>query len=129
MLSYETALKLKDAGFPELKGRYQSSKGYVFFSARNKDIENPQEFPPKEDVRTQTENKVGKIVFIPTLSELIEACGDKFTSLEKRPDGFRAISHENPRGYNFDSLIPFLSTVGSSPEEAVANLYLALNKK
>lgn len=52
----------------------------------------------------------------PTLSELIEACGDKFRGLSKRA---------NWRAQDVMGIEEF----GDTPEEAVANLYLALNNK
>jgi len=105
-ISYELALKLKEAGFPQDN--------------------------PKKIWTTETGgwcNFPNGGVFIPTLEELIEACGERFNSLERRPDGWRAVNHDNPDDFHFDALIPFLTTVGSTPIEAVANLYLALNKK
>lgn len=61
-------------------------------------------------------------IFSPTLTELIEACGKRFYSLIKVNDEptFEACDG------NFDnSTFRF----GSTPEEATAKLWLALNKK
>lgn len=52
----------------------------------------------------------------PTLSELIEACGDKFNTLERIRTSWTA-QGGGEEGY------------GGTPEEAVSNLWLALNKK
>lgn len=54
----------------------------------------------------------------PTLSELIEACGEDFYDLVRFSDRWQARS-------------PMLgnSNIGETPEEAVARLWLALNKK
>ena len=66
----------------------------------------------------------------PTLSELIEACGDRFGELgqydrEKRP-GWIVHGHEKI----WDSDEPgHIRVEGSTPEEAVALLWLELNKK
>jgi hypothetical protein len=59
--------------------------------------------------------------YVPTLSELIEACEERFWKLTKRLNatGWVAIA-KAPNGGNAN---------GSSPEEAVARLWLALNKK
>lgn len=63
----------------------------------------------------------------PTLSELIEACGDGFIALKHYADWTAhgdeetTISHEEE---NFS-----LNTSGSTPETAVAMLWIALNKK
>lgn len=54
----------------------------------------------------------------PSLSELIEACGEKFSNL--RNDEGRWIATASGVSYG---------QTGSTPEEAVANLWLALNEK
>lgn len=57
----------------------------------------------------------------PTLSDLIEACGEEFGGLERRSDGmFIAIQHYEKGNIYF---------VEQIPEIAVAKLWLALNKK
>ena len=66
---------------------------------------------------------------LPTLSELIEACGDEFYSVRRCIDKF-----PNPTKvvYKASSIMretqPFIQIDGSTPEEAVALLYLKLNK-
>lgn len=82
-MTYELALELKKAGFPQDPDR------------------------PAEDWIT-----------MPTLSELIEACGDRFDNLRRIYDGSFAAESigKEPQG-------------GDTPEEAVANLWLLLNKK
>jgi hypothetical protein len=61
----------------------------------------------------------GPGVYCPTLSELIEACGSDFYELKNLTFGWIA---------NADS--DYLKRGdGSTPEEAVARLWLALNKK
>ena len=54
----------------------------------------------------------------PTLSELIEACGDDFLNLYKTKDKWNCV---HPLEDNDDCC-------GSTPEEAVAHLWLELNK-
>lgn len=64
----------------------------------------------------------GTEIYVPTLSELIEACGDGFDWLVRypaRPD--RALYYLAVGGKTCNE--------GSTPEEAVASLWLALNKK
>jgi hypothetical protein len=60
----------------------------------------------------------------PSLSELIEACGDNHFELERDwfngTDKWRAL-------YWFEGNVK--SGFGSTPEEAVAKLWIALNKK
>ena len=55
----------------------------------------------------------------PSLSELIEACGSKFSSLESIPGGFQAAGYGQTRMEIAD---------GKTPEEALARLLIALQK-
>ena len=59
----------------------------------------------------------------PSLSELIEACGDVFYELQQKPikEGWEATA--------FLSLETHAEGKGDTPEEAVANLWLRLNDK
>lgn len=96
-MTYELAKKLKDLGFPQY---YEKKPRMAFFSG--------------------DDNKSGEDIYSPDLSELIEACGDKFFELQRDTDGgWCAHDHESP----------VCSTSGLTPEEAVANLWLALNTK
>lgn len=91
-MDYELAKKLMDAGFPQIgKGRF---------------IGSPNKLVWRTDDR----------VYVPTLEELIEACGTKFASLDKQRDGWLASA-------NYDQ-----SCVAETPAEAVACLWLALQK-
>lgn len=59
-----------------------------------------------------------------SLPELIDACGEKFGKIEKKKSiliGWHWVAHKKR----------YLSipTIGDTPEEAVAKLYIALNKK
>lgn len=58
-------------------------------------------------------------VYGPTLEELIEACGDRFYSLKNLNMGWQACTNNDH----------FCSGAAKSPTEAVARLWLALNKK
>lgn len=125
-LTYEQCKSLKDAGFPEpdpskpygdINGLKSTNRdghslliinGYWFFS------EGKEKY------------------YIPTLSELIETCGDEFGGLQHWPaapakERWEAMSEriwvmevgaENPQ---FECVV-----YGPTPEEAVCNLYLAL---
>ena len=97
-MDYELAKELKDAGFPQAgKGKW---------------------IGPPDALRWRSGNRV----YVPTLSELIEACGDQFISLTKDVTGWFALG--DPRNdYSRQE------TVGLTPEEAVARLWLALNKR
>jgi hypothetical protein len=97
-ISYELAKRLKDAGFPQ-KGRG------TFWSQS-------AQFDGREEV------------YFPTLSELIEVCGQDFfslhisrTALRFKDVWFAHRSYEDP------------GSEGYTPEEAVARLYLALHEK
>jgi hypothetical protein len=59
---------------------------------------------------------------MPTLSELINACGEDFISLIHPPIVGAWEAYAQPVDDSIDS-------VGSTPEEAVAKLWLSLNKK
>lgn len=61
-----------------------------------------------------------EILPCPTLSELIEACGDSFVNLTKSDKDWHCNWFDDHEGEN---------TIGGTPEEAVANLWLALNRK
>jgi hypothetical protein len=59
---------------------------------------------------------------IPTLEELIEACGDGLEELKQ-------IKEEDLVNYNWEAHADGFCVVGKTPTEAVAKLYIALNKK
>lgn len=69
----------------------------------------------------------GNQVSFPTLSELIEACMDFYSPAHFEMGGWKTwwaiLRNEN----NIEALVPVQS--GQTPEEAVAKLWLALNKK
>ena len=104
MFSYELAKKLRDAGFKqEGRGELISERGayYDFYPEKN--------------------------VYCPTFSELIEACGDKFEYLNRvHGGGWVAGTKDTPLEGTLDTSN---YESGKTPEEAVANLWLELNKK
>lgn len=99
MITYELAKQLKDAGFPQ-KIR-QGVFGYEW-----------SEKLPDGNLW------VNGMAYKPTLSELIEACGDRFSTLTKDFPGWRCWGKPNPEW----------DVQGSTPEEAVAKLYLNITK-
>ena len=118
MLSYELAKKLKDAGFP------QENRKFYYEFCPDEDNELVISDNAWHDTWTQEWGdlhflKETKECACPTLSELIEVCGKKFSCLEKRTreDIWEAEYVGMVRGY------------GDTPEEAVTNLWLELNKK
>lgn len=65
----------------------------------------------------------------PTLSEMIGACGDKFESLVFHKEEFKAYPIKNISDEIYqDGDVPNKGWC-KTPEEAVANLWLELNKK
>jgi hypothetical protein len=97
-MTYELAKKLKDAGFYQSEYRI----GNRIYKKGNEGLA-----------------EYG--AYIPTLSELIEACGEEFISLNKEwKYKWQAFGKSDKwGGFEF----------GSIPEEAVALLWIALNKK
>lgn len=94
-MNYELAKQLKDNGFP------LPTSGY---SVSDKDGENTLQ--------------------IPTLSELIDACGINIYTLEHNN-----LTTDNECWYANSGSYPGGSHRGKTPEEAVAKLWLKLNKK
>jgi hypothetical protein len=130
-MRYELAKQLSEAGFPNLGVYYHNF------------IEEPLNDPLKPgwnikatcekcgEVRKYSSGGIHTSDFNngcsvvrdyrkPTLSELIEACGDEFTFLEKMDKTWTAF----PPMPNYKN-----GQHGSTPEEAVAKLWLELNKK
>lgn len=107
-MDYELAKRLKDAGFPQ----GGDSDWYYLDGYKEPDIRNMEDFYSEE-------------LYIPTLEELVEACGDKFSYLHQSERGWHAHSHAdgtmNVYGQEGGD--------GKTPIEAVANLYLALYNK
>ncbi len=116
-MNYELAKELKEAGFHQ----NTDGGGEVLWPYGK--------YPkPRTDIG-------GEMVYAPTLSELIEACGEEFWSLERRKRGDPLspidyekewIAVEHPR--NSDELLK-TKCLGDTPEEAISRLWLALNKK
>jgi hypothetical protein len=62
----------------------------------------------------------------PTLSELIEACGDEFDNLTRDYESsWKCNYYSSDDGYDDEQIY---SSVGKTPEEAVAKLWLKLHK-
>jgi hypothetical protein len=108
MVSFEIAKRLKIAGFPQ---RFHS--GYAF-NEQGLTVRLVGEWQPKA-------KDTG--LSIPTLNELIKACGERFGGLEHNP-------HETRNRFRAYLQLPdTLSGYGDTPEEAVARLWLVLNKR
>jgi hypothetical protein len=91
-MDYELAKSLMDAGFPQIgEGSLIGSLDKLVWRS-------------------------GDRVYVPTLEELIVACGENFGSLNKQNDGWLACA-------NYDQ-----SCFAEAPAGAVARLWLALQK-
>ena len=155
-MTYETAFNLKKCGFPQkedylLTGEEEDYKratfrdiGFhvVFDSSiipaegldiwKNKPVE---EWAQKGKGRATVffkkeylESEEGKFltVYMPTLQELIEACGDECNLIIKTPDGRWEAGKEFVMSYPSEKKP---SGGGETLKEAVANLYIALHTK
>jgi hypothetical protein len=116
-MDYKLAKQLKEAGFPQERGGYYFNGEYGSYNVEDEKIRHPLDY-----------NLVTKD---PSLEELIEAVsnhpvnrrdigihggGDNWTAWARK-----TLLDENGDGDRY--------CVGSTPTEAVAKLYLELNKK
>ncbi len=106
-MDYETAKKLKDVGF----------------------VQNPHSISEREEgLGIDSDGKVRNFypfdAYLPTLSEIIEACGDGFDCLMTgKISGWSAGTYDRYAGdWVHDE-------EGKTPEEAMANLWISLNNK
>ena len=111
-MNYELAKKLKEAGFPQV--RHYGINDYL-----------SEPLPHGDDDKND-------FIAIPTLSELIEAC-PKFLDKKDIVWGGRFTLFAEEKGWVATYRDRAGDSVGNSgegdyPEEAVANLYLALHK-
>jgi hypothetical protein len=93
-MNYELAEQLRDREFPQTgEGRRIGPPSALAWRARD-------------------------LVYVPTLEELVAACGDRFGELARLPDGrFDAVARGGAK-----------KETGNSPVEAVGRLWLALNQ-
>lgn len=125
-MSYELAKELKDTGFPQM------GDGFILLLGNPELVEDPEDQTMSRIERSKyvmlgKYNRYGEDVYEPTISELIEACGDKFHTLGRSPDRLWWAAEFKDSAI-FEDTYP-LRVGGNSPEEAVARLWLALNKK
>jgi|GEM_PF-1144433 len=105
-MNYETAKKLKDAGFP------QSKIGTVLF---------------KSDITLADNKKVwdDNSAYLPTLLELITACGEDFRWLKYNRHAKTFLAQGRPH----PTINKDIKCTDPDPETAVARLWIALNTK
>lgn len=119
-MNYELAKELKDAGFPQ-KGLW----GVVYLPEKIHVAAGGQQFYRKEEYRTfpwknATEFLTGgyEPIAQPTLSELIEACGQPFA--------LEVGDHKGDTWFAWIPRVRAMDAGGATPEIAVARLWLAL---
>ena len=121
VISSELAHDMKAAGFLQKAGQYISETAR---SGAWDTAEGIEEYDVQIGGRE-------KWAYLPTLSELIEACGDGYLALEHMPKGW--IASKTPSKYDNDPEYfggdEIESGYQHTPEEAVARLWLALNRK
>lgn len=116
-MEYELAKELKDAGFPQHSHLTSAPNGGCPHWMDKKYHKFPNELPDCDC-----------FVAIPTLSELIEACGERCTYLWRTVEGW-ATGEAQKRGDHAMFDANFCRAEGKTPEEAVARLWLGLNRK
>ena|SRR5271155_4165582 len=114
-INYELAKELKDAGFPQ-KTRF----GSFYYHETTTEFATPKVDLWLENLSTLKQPSCD--VLSPNLEELIEACGKDFIALSMSDDDSGDWCAMGT-GYNLGDI------EGSTPTEAVARLWLALNKK
>lgn len=109
-MDYKLALSLKEAGFPQ-----KLKVGFDFYDHQGE---------RQIAVRSYDGDGDDQWIVIPTLEELIEACGEKFASLDRtQRDTWRFCQRME------DDEIAVSFSSYHTPTEAVARLWLALNRK
>ena len=123
-MDYKLAKELKDAGFPqEPNGQVDEVFGdtrhseYILWK---EDACSPTVIAGTDDYKNGI-RRGDNLVKRPTLSELIEACGDEFKKMWRHSDGSWSAFSGTRSQKNI------LKSSGATPEIAVAKLWLALH--
>lgn len=135
-MNYELAKELKDAGFPQ-KAEWHvdvNAWGGSWYYVQPQDSCPGITFLSPDDLIKVAQGEIQPELYkLPTLSELITACGEDMVKLEHL---FKGDEDESSNWWMAESNTLGLSKgfqdiifgKGSTPEEAVARLWLALNK-
>lgn len=123
-MNYELALKLKNAGFPQIgykHSRWLCTDNCLYEQQSGGKFEGINTIRPFDEENT---------AYSPTLEELIEACEKfprQFSLYGRDKDRWEATSvgAVQPYGSMMDASV---TEYGSTPLEAVANLWIAINK-
>lgn len=119
MIKYDTAVKLKEVGIS------QRGEGWLYLPGSELPY-SPDEINALSVKSDKSWEEVAAMgYYAPTLEEFIEACGDSFRYLDRTKNEWYAHGASNPEG---DAIVVDIHTRGTSPTEAVANLYLELHK-
>ena len=118
-LTYQDCVELKEHGFPQ-----EIPVGGTYWEGLNAGGGGPHEsiFTGDEE---EISMSVGEITYSPTLEELIEACSKDLSMVCNRLTHWVAIGSFQDKNTN----IVHVHETGSSPSQAVKNLYCALNPK
>ena len=133
-MNYELAKQLKDAGFPQgtpHKGGYWLPDPNDNHTTEPDNIRNTST-KTLEGAKMLPSYMFQDSLWSPSLSELIEACGEGFFLLEQEPHPWRQSRlwrAEAWKDATNDNNSDVFSAGGPTPEEAVARLWLSLNKK
>mgnify|MGYP001571938443 CR=1 FL=1 len=123
MIKYELAKKLKEAGFEFKKFNDNSKCNCLNCNSVISTFGEPYKWC--QSCNREAIEIDNKLFLLPTLSELIEACGKYFSLAENTKGEWLAIKYkfiEDTKHFNTEEF-----SVGNSKEEAVANLWLKLN--
>lgn len=119
-LTYEDCKELKDAGFPQGESldnviAYGTAFAYLHNGNPSEELLNKYTNALKSLKEMYKDDK--EYVYVPTLAELIEACGEGFFVLQRGVNNHWVASIGESNHF-----------LGDSPEQAVKNLWIALNK-
>lgn len=122
-MKYEIAKQLKDAGFPQKGG-----KSHEAFYLNAGILTGVVDFDMYKDVDDAFRS--AKLVYAPTLEEIIEACGKTlFGELSPFKDEWRVMGGQHAYDDDFHEMQYEYVLFGSTMSDAVARLWLALNAK
>jgi hypothetical protein len=123
-MKYDLAKQLNDAGF--------SKKSYVGAKFYHSDITHRRGAMPAREVAVQIFEDLTfdppNFIYIPTLEDLIEACGRGFRTLDRDVSGGKIVWLCNNYVDENDDRSGDIIT-GNSPAEAIARLWLKLHEK
>lgn len=135
-INYELALALKNAGFPQAYRNTIPWMDWAYDTTGELHLlhcDNDTNWWIGNDYHHQLSELTDEQIYkdwvkCPTLAELIEECGENFFKLIKLTNGWEVEYFQNYQSYGGLARGKFHCD-GHTKEEAVANLFIALNKK